>query len=77
MAAELQIVPKSTRNPYLRCYFRTKGLHLGDAYKNYEYMFWIDAKHHEFRKAHGIPEHKTYNEQEQAAFEAFLEGGKI
>lgn len=75
MAAELQVVTESARNPYLRCYFRAKGLRPGDTYKNYEYMFWIDAKHDEFRKANGIPEHKTYNEQEQAAFEAFLEGG--
>lgn len=75
MAAEKTTVPASVRNPYLRCYFQAKNLRSGDTYKLYEFILWIDAKHDEFRKAHGIPDHKEYNEQEQDAFIEFLEGG--
>lgn len=56
------------KNPYLKAFYKKNNISIGREFPVYEYMFWIDKKHDEFRKMHGIAEHRELNEKEVVVF---------
>ena len=45
----------------------------GEEIKNYDFMFWIDKKHTEYRNIHNMPEHIMLNDEQVKDFCAFID----
>lgn len=59
-------------NPYLIAYLDMHNIQDGEKIKTYDYMFWIDGKHTEYRQLHNMPEHIILNESQVLDFVKFL-----
>lgn len=55
-------------NPYLLAFFKKFDIAVGQEWKSWEYMAWIDKKHSAFRKMHGMPEHITLSDEQVKVF---------
>jgi hypothetical protein len=65
-------------NPWLLSYLKAKGIKDGDEMEQYEYMFWIQQKHKQFRGLKRITGYRGYTEKEREEFDRFLkEGAKV
>lgn len=60
------------KNPYLLAYVDRLNIADGTDIRPIDYMFWIDARHDEYRKAHGLPEHISLSNDEVADFTKYL-----
>lgn len=60
------------KNPYVLAFCKAHGVKQGEEIKTTDYMFWIDKKHDDFRKLHGLPEHIQLNENQHKAFCAYI-----
>lgn len=56
------------QNPYLIAYFNKNNIVIGQEWKPWKYMAWIDNKHTEFRKLHNMPEHITLSDEQVRVF---------
>lgn len=56
------------QNPYLIAYFNKNNIAIGQEWKSWEYMAWIDNKHTEFRRLHNMPEHITLSDEQVKVF---------
>ena len=65
---------KKISNPYLMAYLDMNNIQDGEKIKTYEYMFWIDGKHTEYRELHNMPEHIIFNDNQVNDFIKFLYG---
>ena len=63
---------KKIKNPYLLAYLKAFNIKDGEEIKNYNYMFWIDQKHTEYRKLHNMPEHIMLNDEQVKDFCIFI-----
>ena len=63
---------KKISNPYLLAFVDVHKIKDGENIKTYEYMFWIDGMHTEYRNLHNIPEHIIFNETQVKDFTRFL-----
>ena len=61
-------------NPYLMAYLDVHNIQDGEKIKTYDYMFWIDGKHTEYRELHQMPEHIILNDNQVMDFVKFLYG---
>ena len=62
-------------NPYFLAYIRAKRLNIGDTWKGYEYLNWIQDKHSEFRKQFKLDkelEWIPYTKEQQSLFQKWL-----
>ena len=44
------IISGTTKNPYFIAFMKHKGIGVGDEFKGYEFINWIQDMHREFRK---------------------------
>ena len=63
---------KNIKNPYLLAYLKVFNIKDGEEIKNYDFMFWIDKKHTEYRNIHNMPEHIMLNDEQVKEFCAFI-----
>lgn len=59
-------------NPYIIAFFNKHDINIGDEFKTYEYMFWIDKKHDEYREKEGLPNFITLNPIQVKDFIEFI-----
>ena len=60
------------KNPYVLAFCKAHGVKEGQKIKIIDYMFWIDAKHDEFRTIYNLPEHIELNKKQQERFCSFI-----
>lgn len=63
---------KKIKNPYLLAYLKAFNINDGEEIKNYDFMFWIDKKHTEYRNIHNMPEHIMLNDEQVKDFCVFI-----
>ena len=63
---------KNIKNPYLLAYLKVFNIKDGEEIKNYDFMFWIDKKHAEYRNIHNMPEHIMLTDEQVKDFCAFI-----
>ena len=63
---------KKIKNPYLLSYLKAFNIKDGEEIKNYDFMFWIDKKHTEYRNIHNMPEQIMLNDEQVKDFCAFI-----
>ena len=63
---------KRIKNPYLLAYLKAFNIKDGEEIKNYNFMFWIDKKHSEYRNIHNMPDHIMLNDEQVKDFCAFI-----
>ena len=63
---------KRIKNPYLLAYLKAFNIKDGEEIKNYDFMFWIDKKHYEYRNIHNMPEHIMLNNEQVKDFCSFI-----
>ena len=59
---------KKIKNPYLLAYLKAFNIKDGEEIKNYDFMFWIDKKHSEYRNIHNMPDHIMLNNEQVKDF---------
>lgn len=67
---------KNIDNPYLIAFLDMNNIKDGEKIKTYEYMFWIDGKHSEYRQLHNIPEHIILDPSQVIDFVKYLYKGE-
>lgn len=55
-------------NPYLLAYFDKNNIAVGQEWKSWDYMIWIDKKHDDFRKLYGLMEHIILSDEQVKFF---------
>jgi hypothetical protein len=60
--------------PYFQAYINAMNLKDGDEYMPHEYLTWIQRKHNDFRKLHGIPADVGYTVEQSRMFADYVRG---
>ncbi len=66
------LTTNNLKNPYVLAYCKAHGANKGEEIKTFDYMFWIDKKHDDFRKMYNLPEHIELNEKQQNVFLSYI-----